>query len=319
MGAIPPLNEADWLDAFNKYKAFPQFKLVNAAMTVSEFKFIFFWEWFHRLLGRAIGIAYLLPLGFFVTKYRFTRAIKNQLFLGFFLGLLQGLMGWLMVMSGLVDIPRVSHFRLAAHFMLAIAILGYLTWIILDHTRPQRTLAPVRSNRFNAIAVYSVGILTLIQLTWGAFTAGLKAGFGFNTYPLMNGQWVPLDVFFQLENSLSVFISHPPAVQWGHRTLGLALLVLTLVAWLGSAKRVNFQVTTQPTNTHESSTLSRSFFLVFLATSIQFCLGIATLVLIVPVTLAVTHQLGGVLVFLATVNLMHHYKMTAATSLEQPF
>ena len=186
MGVIPPLTLIEWEQAFEAYKQYPEFQKINRDMDLEQFKGIFYWEFGHRLLGRIIGLVYFIPFVIFLALGRIEKKWKPQLWIAFVLGGLQGLMGWYMVKSGLVDIPHVSHFRLAAHLLLAILILVVLFWLILDLLGVKRIQV---SGRVQKASVFVLLLLTL-QLLLGAFTAGLDAGHGFNTYPLMHGQWL---------------------------------------------------------------------------------------------------------------------------------
>jgi cytochrome c oxidase assembly protein subunit 15 len=173
MGVIPPLNEIDWQEAFFKYQQFPQFKLINSTMSLSEFKQIYFWEYFHRLVGRSIGMVYLFGLLYFWLKKRLNTGLKIRLMIGFILGGLQGLLGWIMVKSGLIDQPYVSHIRLALHLSLAVFLLMFLFWIILGQVSHVR-----QSRSFMCLRLYAKCLLGLIlvQIIYGAFVAGLKLG-----------------------------------------------------------------------------------------------------------------------------------------------
>lgn len=291
MGAIPPLNEAEWLQAFEKYKQYPEYQLVKAGMSLDEFKFIFFWEYFHRLLGRLIGVVFFIPFMIFLVKGNLkTPGLKGKLFVGFVLGGLQGLMGWYMVKSGLVDRPDVSHYRLAAHFCLALLIIGYLFWIFMQLTDAQAE----RRSADKAMFKFSLAFFGLvgIQIVYGAFVAGLDAGIGYNTFPLMNGQFFPRQILF-LEPAWMNFFDHPPGVQFVHRILGMlvgaAAIALVVFAWKRPLDVVQ----------------KRAFYLVGLLVMIQFTLGVMTLVMKVPLTLASMHQMGACLLLLSLLRAMY--------------
>lgn len=292
LGIIPPLNQEQWLEVYGRYKLFPEYKLLNTQMTLDEFKFIFYWEYAHRLLGRAIGVVFAVPFLFFLSRRILSRRFI-LLFLGaFILGGLQGLMGWYMVKSGLIDVPHVSHYRLAAHLLLAFIIFAYLVWLLLLlhpkalFTRPHSptTVAPTGW-------IPPLLILFVVQIIIGAFTAGKKAGYGFNTFPLMNNMLVPDGLLHLTPVWLNV-LENNITIQFAHRWLGVFTCLYVIIAWLLVRKRT----------TQHSQNVGLNLLLV--TTSIQFVLGIATLVLVIPITLAVLHQLVaallvGVLVFVA--------------------
>ncbi|MCB0347159.1 MAG: COX15/CtaA family protein, partial [Bdellovibrionales bacterium] len=186
MGILPPFTEAEWQAVFLKYQEFPEYKQLNQDMSLSEFKFIFFWEYSHRLLGRIIGLFFFIPFLFFWAKNYFDSRLFKQLLVGLVLGASQGLMGWYMVKSGLVDVPYVSHYRLAAHLMLAFIIEAFLLWIIFE-INPKND--PEQQSSYGSAFWGSISLaaLTGLQIVYGAFVAGKKAGYGFNSFPLMNG------------------------------------------------------------------------------------------------------------------------------------
>lgn len=267
MGIIPPLHEQDWLEAFEKYKQYPEYKVLRPTMTLIEFKFIFFWEYFHRVIGRLIGIVFLLPLLFFHLKGWLTRTWKIKLWTGFALGGAQGLMGWYMVKSGLVDVPYVSHFRLAAHLGLAFFIFGYLYWLYLKLKCPtEKSFEP------KLFKIANVGfILLVVQILLGAFVAGLDAGWGYNTFPKMNGSWLPFE--FTLEN----LIMSKAGVQWLHRLWGVVLLSYFVAVWVWTVKQ-------------KSTGFIKALSAWSILTVFQFIVGVLTLIWVVPVWLASFHQ-----------------------------
>lgn len=183
MGAIPPLTEAEWLRVFDLYKQYPEYQKVNSGMELSEFKFIFFWEYFHRLFGRLIGVVFFIPYVYFLFKKKIEKKLNKKLFIAFILGGLQGLMGWYMVKSGLIDRPDVSHFRLAAHFGLALTIIGYIFWIILGQINFSNQKLIYYPKLFWSLAILLV--ILSVQIIYGAFVAGLDAGLAYNTFPTM--------------------------------------------------------------------------------------------------------------------------------------
>lgn len=275
LGVVPPLNEADWREAFARYQQFPEYQKLRQGMTLDEFRSIYFWEWLHRLLARAIGLVFLIPFALFWARGYFNPQIRRRVLVLFALGALQGAMGWFMVMSGLVDDPYVSHYRLAAHLSIALAILGYCLWLHRDLSVPHD-----RSRSAGEAAgsgVYLLGGLLLAQILWGAFVAGLDAGAIFNTFPEMAGRLVPPGAF-SMEPALRNLVENPATVQWVHRILGTVLLLAAAAVFLRTRRAA-------PTSR------SRGFAGVFLGlVIIQYGLGIATLLLHVPVALGVLHQ-----------------------------
>lgn len=267
MGIIPPLNESEWMQAFDKYKQYPEYKVLRPTMSLTEFKFIFFWEYFHRLIGRLIGVVFLLPLLFFHLKSWLTRSWKIKLWTGFALGGAQGLMGWYMVKSGLVDVPYVSHFRLAAHLGLAFFIFGYLYWLYMQLKWPDVKEYNTRTQRVSLIGF----LILVLQIVFGAFVAGLDAGWGYNTFPTMNGSWMPF------EWSLTEVVMSKAGVQWLHRLWGSILLVYFLIAGIWCLK--------QKSSVFKNIFLSFSGLIVF-----QYLVGVFTLLWVVPVWLASFHQ-----------------------------
>ncbi len=297
MGAIPPLSSEHWMRVFQKYQATPQFKWVNPTITLSGFKLIFFWEWFHRLLGRFIGLFYLGPWGYFAAKNLIPTGLRRTLVAGLVLGLNQAVMGWMMVKSGLVDQPHVSHYRLAAHLFLALAIMGTFCWAALN-------LRAVRLNRvikaqfsfvpFSRI-LSVVGVLVLVQIFYGALTAGLRAGFIFNTFPKMGSEWLP-DSVLMLSPFWRNFLENLAGVQFCHRVFGWSLLC--------SALGVFFYSRRLPLSPGQRVTI-RCFTCGVL---LQFLLGVLTLILAVPLPLAVMHQVVGSITFLLLLWARHSVK-----------
>lgn len=238
LGAIPPLNNAEWEIAFKKYQEIAQFKHLNSHFSLSDFKFIYFWEWFHRLWGRVLGIVFLIPFIFFWVKGYFTRKMIVPLLILFILGGLQGVIGWIMVQSGLNNENLyVSHFRLAIHFIAALVVLVYTFWFAMKVLVPERYKQPARYLKNFAIII--VGILT-IQLCYGAFMAGLKAGVFAPTWPDINGAIIPSHIT-ELNGRefswLSAWVNHPVAIHFIHRNLAYLLTILVAV-WTFKASKV---------------------------------------------------------------------------------
>lgn len=290
LGTIPPLNEQAWEETFAKYRQSPEFRKVNVGMTLERFKAIYWIEYFHRLLGRAIGLMFLLPFLYFWIKGKIGRPLALRLLAVFALGGLQGIVGWYMVQSGLVDDPHVSPYRLAAHLGLAFALYGYIFWMALRLLFPQAAPAPtVRPLRRRTILVTAFAFVTILA---GGFVAGLKAGFSYNTFPLMDGRWIP-EGLFVLDPPWRNAFENVIAVQFNHRLLAVSLLLLVLWLW-ASARR------------HELPARTRRAFHVLLGlATLQVSLGIATLLLRVPIALASAHQAGALALFTALVFVLH--------------
>lgn len=281
MGVVPPLEAEAWEATFEAYKQYPEYRKVNLNMSLDEFKFIFYWEYSHRLLGRIIGLVFFIPFVVFLMQRRFNAPLTKRLLVAFVLGGLQGLVGWYMVKSGLVDMPEVSHYRLAAHLSLALLLLGYVFWIILDLMRIDQ-----RKSGHAGLGRFSLVILALVsmQIVYGAFTAGLRAGYGYNTFPLMNGEWIASAVGAMSPLWINLFESDA-TVQFIHRILGITVLLLALLNWA-----ISFRI--------KSGLTVANILLVTVV--VQFTLGVLTLIYVVPLTLASLHQAGACLVFLAS-------------------
>lgn len=284
-GAIPPLTQSDWSHAFDLYKQTPEYIEVNgpAGMTLEQFKFIFFWEWFHRLIGRLIGVAFALPLLWFAVKRAVPEGYGWKLVGLLILGGLQGALGWYMVMSGLVDRTDVSHFRLSAHLLLAFAIMGALIWVALD----LRTLARAgedRPARLTGASVATVAVL-FVQLLYGAWVAGLSAGAVANDWPSMQGRFFPEGVDWS--NGAFFALTHDPyLIHFIHRWWAW----VTVVALVIFARLIR-----KRPGGHRASVAIHSAF------GIQIILGIVTVLTGVALWLAVLHQAVGALVVASTV------------------
>ncbi len=237
LGSIPPLNEGDWQIAFGKYKQIAQFKHLNFDFTLADFKGIYFWEWLHRLWGRLIGVAFLIPFIVFLVQRRFRADMVKPLLILFLLGGLQGAVGWIMVQSGLNDEDLyVSHIRLAIHFMLALALLAYTFWAAL-----QLAVPPQAATGHGLLKKFTVAILLLliIQLTYGAFMAGLKAATAAPTWPDINGVFIPENIKTYQGRSmspLSALVNNPIVIHFIHRNLAY-LITVFILGWTVLAMR----------------------------------------------------------------------------------
>lgn len=287
MGAIPPLTEADWAELFRKYQATPQYQLVNAAFSVSDFKTIFWWEYIHRLIGRALGLVFVVPFVFFLARGWLDRPLRNRLLVIFALGAFQGFLGWFMVASGLSGRTSVSHYRLAAHLLTALLTLAVTWWTALVVMGRGRPAVPVPTAIRAQVRLF-LG-LTALQITYGAFTAGLKAGFAYNTFPRMGDRVVPAGLL-ALSPAWRNVVENPVMVQFLHRSL--AWLLVILGCWLWYTLRVHgFR---RPAN------------LLLAGLGIQFTLGILTILRLhdAPVVWGTLHQLGAVVLLVTAVYVL---------------
>jgi cytochrome c oxidase assembly protein subunit 15 len=289
IGMIPPLTGPQWVDEFGKYQQTPEYQQVNRGMALDGFKRIFYVEWAHRLLGRLIGLAFLLPFLYFLARRWIDRELAPKLIGIFILGGLQGALGWFMVKSGLIDIPRVSPYRLTAHLGLAVVIYAYVLWIAFGLLRPK----PERRTSETLRRVgWFVTALVFVTMLAGGFVAGTKAGFAFNTWPLMYGQLVP-EGMFALAPWWANLFENIPTVQFNHRMLAYAVLIAVAI-YSGLGLR-----TQRPPQSR------MAFTLLPVAALIQVLLGIATLLLAVPVALGTLHQAGAMIVFSVALYLNH--------------
>lgn len=296
MGVVPPLSQADWLEAFAKYQQIPQYHHVNRGMSLDAFKAIFWWEWTHRFLGRLIGAAFLLPFLYLLAVGQMPRALLGRLCGIFVLGALQGVIGWYMVRSGLADRIDVSQYRLALHLGLAIVIFGALIWMALSLDAPQERRAGA-TRPAHVGAALGIVLLVLLQILLGAFVAGLKAGASYNTWPLMDGRLIPDGLGAMQPWYLNVF-ENALTVQFNHRlaAYGLVLAVIWQVWTLRRTRSARITLT--------ATALAA-------AVLAQAALGIATLLAQVPLALALAHQAGAAAVFGLAVwhlhTLLHPY------------
>jgi cytochrome c oxidase assembly protein subunit 15 len=290
MGAIPPLTHDAWEALFEKYRQTPEYLKVNVGMDLAGFKGIFWLEYFHRLLGRLIGFVFLVPFLYFLARRRIERALTPKLVTMFVLGGLQGLLGWLMVASGLVDMPRVSPYRLTAHLGLAIAIYAYVLWVALGLLYPRgdpgATHAAVRR------AGIAISVLVFVTILAGGFVAGTRAGFVFNDFPYMHGKLIPGGLYAMQPLWADVF-ENVATVQFHHRLLAYALAIVVPAYWwyarrYALAPRARLALHT-----------------LLAAAALQIALGIATLMYVVPLPLAAAHQAGALAVFTLALYLNH--------------
>jgi cytochrome c oxidase assembly protein subunit 15 len=288
MGVEPPLSDAQWKSEFEKYQAIPQYRELNNGMTLDAFKSIYWWEWTHRLVARTIGMVFLLPFLWFWWRGRISPGLRNRLWLIFGLGAMQGAVGWWMVASGLADRIEVSQYRLATHLVLACLIYVALLWTAQRWDKPPSSAVPARI-RFGAIALL---ILVLVQIYLGAIVAGLRAGRIYNTWPLIDGALVPdpARLFFDAPLWRN-FFENTLTVQFDHRMLAYAIWIVALLHVFGVARAM------------KKGLALTGAVLLALAMTLQAALGIWTLLMVAPLSLALLHQAMAMIVLtVATVH-----------------
>ena len=288
-GIFPPFSEKGWDEAFNLYKKIPQFYLSNPDLTISEFKVIYYWEYFHRILGRILGLAFIIPLLFFYYKKVFSREYNIKFLLLFLLILIQGTVGWYMVKSGLIENTTVSHYRLAIHLNLALILFSAAFWYLLNLKNTQSIIFFNFSK--NNIYLKIFILLIFLQITFGAFTSGLDAGMLYQTWPLMNQNYFPDDISFN--NNLFDLFNQPSFVQFVHRNLAYLIVLYTLIILF-------FVLYKRRTDLYKSAFLLVSIIFV------QAFLGILTLLSGVNIVFASMHQLSTI--FLLLFSIYFYYK-----------
>ena len=288
-GILPPLNPEQWTDVFNAYKQFPEYQIKNNLMTLTEFKKIFFWEYLHRILGRIIGLSIIMPYIYFLITKQLNKEFTLKGFIISLLVVTQGIIGWYMVKSGLVDKPHVDHLRLTLHLSTALLLLQTCIWSMLSLFRKNKD-QDINSSikRF----CFNVTIILILQIIYGAFTAGLKAGYGYNTFPKMSGEWLPISAL-QMIPFVKNIIYNPAMVQFIHRMVGIVLLLSTVVLGFLIEKNSKRQFL---------KTISRSILFVVI---IQYALGVSVILLYVPLSLASIHQFGATVLLTLFVVLNH--------------
>ncbi len=286
LGAIPPLSAADWQEAFDKYRQIPQYQLVNKGMSLAEFQFIYWWEWAHRFLGRVIGVAFAVPFIAFALAGYIRRDLAPSLIALFALGALQGFMGWYMVQSGLVDRVSVSQYRLAAHLGLAAIIYAAMIWVALGVGHPARVL----KRSWVWLSAAGLAAFTFVQIVLGAFVAGMKAGFAYNTWPLMDGEFIPDGLMVMQPWHLNLF-ENALTVQFNHRIGAYLLFAWAIIHALAMVR------------SHHPSRLTA--LVLAGAVTLQAVLGIWTLVAHVPLSLGLVHQAGAFIVLAIAVYHLH--------------
>src|SRR5439155_25321089 len=289
IGILPPFSAADWADEFAKYKHTPEYRLVNYTMTLDEFKTIYFWEYLHRLLGRVVGIVYAVPFVWFLLRRQLPRSLVLPLAGILLLGFGQGALGWYMVESGLADRTEVSQYRLVAHLVLALAIYAAILWVALGTVRRRpRQAVSVGWRR----AAEAVRLLVARGIAAGGLVAGSHAGLIYNTFPLMDGRLVPAG-YDELQPLWLNWFENVAAVQFNHRLLAVATMTAVILLWAAGLRA------------SLPSAARRALHAILAAAALQVALGISTLLLVVPIPLAVGHQAGAV-VLLTTALVLRH-------------
>ncbi|MES2591712.1 MAG: COX15/CtaA family protein [Bacteroidota bacterium] len=297
IGSLPPMNDADWQVPFEKYQQSPEYQIINNQFSLEEFKSIYWWEFIHRMLGRTIGVVFLIPFFYFLIKKKFDKPLLRKMFVLLLLGALQGVLGWFMVKSGLQKEPHVSHYRLAAHLISAFTVFGFTFWYALDLLYPKVIAETVILKKVRRLASITFAIV-IIQIIYGAFVAGLKAGLFYNTFPRMGTSFVP-DTVVSFDPFWKNFLENPSGVQFIHRYLAYAVVIIIVLLWETSRKI-------------ELSALQRkaSNFMAAVV-GVQFLLGIITLLYAVPITMGVLHQTGAFVLFAAVLFFMHSLRKSA--------
>lgn len=291
-GTIPPINDVEWDAAFDLYKQYPEYQKLNNQFTLQDFKDIYFWEWLHRVIGRFIGMVFLLPfLYFLITKQLSKATIKKSITL-LCLGAFQGFLGWYMVKSGLVDNPDVSHYRLAAHLTTAFITFAYTFWVALDLMFP---LKKEISKPFRNLLRFGLAVL-IVQIIYGAFVAGLDAGFIHNHWPMMSeGEFMHQTVYIEQNPVYRNFIEGKSGVQFVHRILAYIVVCFIILIYIKSKK---LKLT-------EYQSKSIQFLLIMIG--VQFLLGVFTILLQVPIWLGVAHQIGAFFLLSAMTFTLHRF------------
>jgi cytochrome c oxidase assembly protein subunit 15 len=303
-GAIPPMNAADWQSEFDLYRQIPQYQELNRGMPLSEFQYIYWWEWGHRLLGRVVGLVWALGFVFFWATSRIPTGWTPRLLSLGALGGLQGAIGWWMVSSGLNEgMLRVASYRLATHLGIAFLILGLITWYVLQLSRSEAELMRARRAGEAKLFRMSMGLmhLTFVQILLGALVAGIDAGRTYTGWPTMGGEWIPAAIW---DGTLGWrnFFENPALVQFIHRMTGYLLAIFAVVVWL-RARRSPHPVT------------RGAFSVMIVAMAAQIGLGILNVIHASPLHLALTHQFGAVVLFAMILRARHHARYPFETSI----
>ena len=295
-GFIPPFTQSDWQTLFDSYRQYPEFLKVNRGMDLAGFKGIFWLEFIHRVLGRLIGLAFLLPFLYFLIRGMIPKNLTPKLIVMFILGGLQGLLGWYMVKSGLVNDPHVSQYRLTAHLMLAVAIYCYILWIALDLIADEKPVTGFTTDISKLPGkTLMLLIFVIVTMVSGGFVAGLKAGLIYNTFPLMGDSLIAPGVY-AMQPWYQAMLEDAITVQFNHRLLALTTFFLIIAVYLYQLRL------SLPSRT------KMLFNFVLVASILQVSLGISTLLLRVPVAIAASHQAVALVLLTTLILLLHHLK-----------
>ncbi len=294
-GILPPLGAESWERVFALYREIPEYQEQNAGMTLAEFKTIFWWEYVHRLWGRLIGVVFLLPFLWFLVRRKVRRGLAPHLAAMFVLGALQGGLGWYMVASGFAERTDVSQYRLVAHLLAAVVIYGYILWVAFRLLVPTPEPSPGAARL--RIGLVAFAALVFITLASGGFVAGLDAGMVYNTFPLMDGRWIP-EGYAMLDPWARNLFENGIAVQFNHRLLAVATVAAALGLWLVS-RRLALAARARTACT-----------LVLVMAALQLGLGVSTLLLMVPVWLGAAHQAGAMMMLTLALWAVHQVRPT---------
>ena len=291
-GTIPPMNDVEWQEAFELYKQYPEYQKLNTHFSLQDFKYIYFWEWLHRFIGRFIGMVFIIPFLYFLLKKQLTKPTIRKSIILLVLGGFQGFLGWYMVKSGLVDNPDVSHYRLAAHLTTAFITFAYTFWVALDIMFPNKKIVHQKVKK-----ILKLGLFILItQIIYGAFVAGLDAGFIHNHWPMMNeGKFMHPTVLIEQSPTIMNFIEGKSGVQFIHRILAYIVVLFVFLIW-NATRKVSL-------NNFQTLSVKLLIWLV----GIQFLLGVLTILMQVPVWLGVAHQVGAFLLLAAMTFALHRF------------
>lgn len=291
-GTIPPMNEVEWNEAFDLYKQYPEYQKLNYGMSLEEFKDIYFWEWIHRVIGRFIGLVFIIPFIYFLVRKRLSSSTIKKAIILLFMGGFQGFLGWYMVKSGLVDRPDVSHYRLAAHLTTAFLTFSYTFWVALDLIFPNKKEINTKIRNFIRLSF----VVLVIQIVYGAFVAGLDAGWIHNHWPMMSeGKFIHETAYSELNPVYLNFIEGKSGVQFVHRTLAYIVVAFVLAIWYKTSKLELTKWQGKGVN------------LLLIIVGFQFLLGVLTILLAVPVWLGVLHQVGAFFLLSAMVFTLHRF------------
>ncbi|MEF3080441.1 COX15/CtaA family protein [Winogradskyella poriferorum] len=291
-GTIPPMNEIEWNEAFELYKQYPEYQKLNNHFTLEDFKDIYFWEWIHRVIGRFIGLVFIIPFIYFLIRKQLSKPTIKKSIVLLLMGGFQGFLGWYMVKSGLVDRPDVSHYRLAAHLTTAFLTFAYTFWVALDLMFPNKKNVDTKLRNFIRIGL----VILIIQIIYGAFVAGLDAGWIHNHWPFMSeGKLIHETVYTEQNPTYLNFLEGKSGVQFVHRTLAYVVVIFILAIW--------YKATRNDITKWQSKGVNS----LLLVVGIQFLLGVLTLLLAVPVWLGVLHQVVAFILLSCMVFTLHRF------------